>query len=154
MKRMLIGLVLAFGVLTIADAHSASLAVPRNLPSKLQTPGWGNRAVTQATINSTICVVGWTATIRPPSTYTGYLKTAQLAYFGLPGTNADYEEDHFIPLELGGSAFDTRNLWPESWVGANISDPLENQLRQKVCAGQLTLAQARAQIRAYKWANG
>ena len=35
--------------------------------------------VTQATISSTICKTGWTATIRPPASYTNALKRAQLA---------------------------------------------------------------------------
>ena len=38
------------------------------------TPGAFNLDVTQATINSTICVSGWTSTIRPPSSYTTRLK--------------------------------------------------------------------------------
>jgi hypothetical protein len=42
-------------------------------------PGALNPAVTQATIHSTICVPSWTATIRPPATYTNRLKRRQLA---------------------------------------------------------------------------
>ena len=37
-----------------------------------------NPAVTQATIRTTICVSGWTATIRPPVSYTAPLKLAQM----------------------------------------------------------------------------
>src|ERR1700686_2489678 len=40
-----------------------------------------NPAVTQATIATTICVSGWTATVRPPSSYTSSLKIEQLAAF-------------------------------------------------------------------------
>ena len=73
-----------------------------------------NPDVTQDTIDSTICVSGWTATVRPPASYTTALKIQQIADYGYTDTStADYEEDHFIPLELGGSPTDPGNLWPE-----------------------------------------
>src|SRR5205809_6906934 len=83
------------------------------LPSKHITPGWYNPDVKQSTISKTICVRGWTATIRPPYSYTSYVKKSELRYERLPGSIKDYELDHFIPLELGGSSYDTRNLWME-----------------------------------------
>src|SRR5689334_838052 len=46
-----------------------------------------NPAVTQATIHATICVSGWTATVRPPSSYTSELKVEQLAAFGFADKN-------------------------------------------------------------------
>jgi hypothetical protein len=42
------------------------------------TPGARYSKVTQGTIKTTICVKGWTATIRPPSSYTSALKRVQL----------------------------------------------------------------------------
>src|SRR4051794_16847852 len=42
------------------------------------TPGVLNPDVTQATIATTICVHGWTRTVRPPSSYTGDLKLRQM----------------------------------------------------------------------------
>ena len=68
----------------------------------------------------------------------------------MPGGPAAYEEDHLIPLELGGAPRDPRNLWPEPHSQSKRSDPLETSLKQKVCHGTLTLAAARAQILAYK----
>jgi len=54
-----------------------------------------NPAVTQQTIGSTICVSGYTKTIRPPPSYTTSLKVAQIASYGDSDTNtANYEEDH------------------------------------------------------------
>ena len=38
------------------------------------TPGVVNPAVTPATLRSTVCRKGWTATVRPPTTYTNDLK--------------------------------------------------------------------------------
>ena len=44
---------------------------------------------------------------------------------------------------------DVRNLWPEpldGTDGAHVKDGLENRLHGEVCAGQISLAQAQAQI--------
>jgi hypothetical protein len=67
-------------------------------PSAARTPGWPNRAVTQATIKSTICVKGWTATVRPPSSYTTTLKKLQMHDWHLAGGTGDYEEDDAASL--------------------------------------------------------
>ena len=94
-----------------------------------------NGAVTQATIRSTICVSGWTATIRPPESYTERLKLQQIASEGLVGTPGDYEEDHRMPLELGGDPSDPMNLSPESHATSYAKDAAENAARGQVCAG-------------------
>ena len=118
------------------------------LPISSITPGALNPAVTQSTIASTICVVGYTAKIRPSSSYTTALKKKQLATtysrYGTIQTSL-VEEDHLIPLEIGGSPKDTRNLWPELWNGtwgAHKKDVLENKLHLMICARLITLAQA------------
>lgn len=101
-----------------------------------------NPAVTQDTIAATICVSGWTATIRPPSSYTSALKVQQLAAFGYADQNpGDYEEDHRVPLELGGAPRDTSNLSPELGASPNPKDSAENSARAEVCAGRATLRQ-------------
>ncbi len=101
-----------------------------------------NPAVTQATIGSTICLSGWTATVRPPSSYTSSLKVEQLATFGYGDQNPkDYEEDHRVPLELGGAPRDTSNLSPERGASPNPKDSAENAARSDVCAGRATLRQ-------------
>jgi hypothetical protein len=125
-------------------------------PRPALTPGVLNPAVTQATIGTTICVSGWTATIRPSSSYTTGLKIQQIVQYGYADTStASYEEDHLIPLELGGAPSDLRNLWPEPYVatlpdgrsvGARVKDSFETSLKRQVCAGTMTLADARARI--------
>lgn len=150
MKKLIPLVVLLFAL----PASAASNQVPKNLPSKSKTPGYYNPAVKQSNIKTTICVKGWTSTVRPPWAYTDYLKGAQIKEWGLPGGKADYEEDHFVPLELGGSAYDTRNIWPESHPQSFVADNVEFALRQQVCAGTLTLSAARKQMKAYKYANG
>jgi hypothetical protein len=106
------------------------------------TPGVLNPEVTQATIGSTICVRGWTKTVRPPTSYTNELKRRQIPQYGLTGTLADFQEDHLISLELGGDPTDPHNLWPEPIKRATEVDRIENELNQKVCEGSLSLAEA------------
>ena len=116
------------------------------LPDPTCTPGATNPAVTQADIGSTICTSGWTTTIRPPESYTEPLKYSQLAAYGEPGPVSSYEEDHLIPLELGGAPRDVRNLWPEPGAAPNPKDEVENAARHAVCDGVLTLAAAQQAI--------
>jgi hypothetical protein len=106
-----------------------------------RVPGVLNPEVTQATIGSTICVHGWTATVRPPVEYTNDLKAKQMRAYGETGAPSDYQEDHLISLELGGDPTDPRNLWPEPYPRASDVDRIENELNAAVCSGKLTLAE-------------
>ena len=129
---------------------------PANLyPNPQITPGVTNSDVTQADIDQTICKPGWTATIRPPASYTKNLKETGIIQYGYSDSNLnDYEEDHFIPLELGGSPTDPKNLWPEPYnnevngkvVGALQKDMVEDFLKKQVCNGTITLKDAQDQI--------
>src|SRR5438270_176220 len=142
---------------TTTSATTTTSPAPRSgmiLPKPEITPGVFNAAVRQATIRKTICVHGWTRTVRPPVSYTNALKLQQMRLYGETGSPSDYEEDHFIPLELGGAPRDRKNLWPEPHSQSRASDPLETSLKVKVCAGTLTLAKARATIRQFKDAQG
>jgi hypothetical protein len=104
----------------------------------------------QANIQTTICVSGYTARVRPSSAYTDALKVQQIKEYGYTDTNpADYEEDHLIPLELGGHPTNPKNLWPEQrdgTYGATKKDGVENSLHAKVCGGLITLNAAQAAI--------
>lgn len=140
-----------------SSTHPKTSAAPTVAPGAVEpdhkrTPGAKNPAVTQATIASTICVAGWTDTVRPPSSYTTALKRKQLASgYAYRGDRklSDYEEDHLISLELGGSPTSELNLWPEPYAaatGAHIKDKVENKLHDLVCAGDMTLAAAQHAI--------
>jgi len=122
--------------------------------SPLLTPGALNRDVTQATIHTTICVQGWTQTVRPPWSYTHALEVRQLREYGRSGSTRDYQEDHFISLELGGAPRDPRNLWPEPLPRAHAVDRIENQLREQVCSGRLPLAEAQRREAELKYRDG
>ena len=125
-------------------------------PDPALTPGALNPAVTQATIRSTICVSGWTATIRPAESFTYALKVKQIVQYGYSDTKtSSYEEDHLISLVLGGAPADPRNLWPELYTialadgrptGAYTKDAFETKLKSEVCAGTITLAQGQSEI--------
>jgi hypothetical protein len=132
-------LVAAALVLLAPGHHHRTNAI---LADPTRTPGVLNPDVTQADIRSTICRHGWTETIRPPVSYTNALKTRQMRQYREPGSRSDYQEDHLISLELGGSPTDPRNLWPEPYPRATDVDKIENELNAEVCSGQLTLAQA------------
>lgn len=113
------------------------------------TPGARNPQVTQLNIASTICKSGWTATVRPPASYTDALKVKQMRAYGETGPVSGYEEDHLIPLEAGGNPTDPANLWPEPRSGAraaSVKDAAENAVKRAVCNGRLTLAEGQAQI--------
>lgn len=128
--------------------HSVSATV---LP---RVPGVLNPDVTQATIGSTICLHGWTATVRPPVDYTNALKAKQMRAYGLSGSMSGYQEDHLISLELGGDPTDPRNLWPEPYPRASDVDRIENELNAEVCSGKLTLAEGQQKESALKHNHG
>jgi hypothetical protein len=119
-----------------------------------RTPGVLNPEVTQATIHATICVRGWTKTIRPPTSYTNELKLKQIREYGVGGSKSDYQEDHLISLELGGHPTDPRNLWPEPYPRASEVDAIENDLNDKVCSGELSLEDAQLKESAVKHTDG
>ena len=116
-----------------------------DLPDKTLTPGFTNPAVTQATIRQTICVPGYTKTIRPPASYTTKLKLQQLRsgpYKSSLGAVA-FEEDHLVALTLGGHPTSPKNLWPQHWSapsGAKQKDVLEVHANRLVCSGKVPLA--------------
>ena len=119
-----------------------------------RTPGVLNADVTQASIRSTICTHGWTATIRPSVDYTNALKRTQMRAYGETGPASAYQEDHLISLELGGDPTDPRNLWPEPYPRAAAVDGIENDLNWRVCGGSLTLADAQRRESALKHRDG
>jgi hypothetical protein len=126
----------------LARCGSGHDDAPPMLADLARTPGVLNPDVTQETIGTTICVHGWTRTIRPSTGYTSPLKLAQMAAYGLTGASSGYQEDHLISLELGGHPTDPRNLWPQPYPRAGEVDRIENELNDAVCSGELTLAEA------------
>jgi hypothetical protein len=138
-----------------------AIVSPHGSPSKgpyaadpVRTPGVLNPDVTQANIHATVCVQGWTRTIRPPTSYTNELKRRQMREYGVGGSLSDYQEDHLISLSLGGHPTDPRNLWPEPNPRATDVDTIEYDLHEKVCSGKLSLADAQQQESELKHRDG
>jgi hypothetical protein len=106
--------------------------------------------VSQENIESTICVSGYTKTVRPSERITHRLKLQIMETYGRSGEMAEYELDHFIPLELGGCPDCVTNLWPEAYdpsPGAKQKDWVENYLHRQVCSGNISLKEAQDAIR-------
>ncbi len=102
-------------------------------------------------------MTGWTASVRPPSSVTTAIKMAQLAsgYTYKGDTLAgDYEEDHLIALELGGSPNAETNLWPQpnnGGAGAQVKDGLEKKLHALVCDRSISLETAQHALAGNWW---
>jgi hypothetical protein len=151
---LLAAAVLLFAALVLRLEQRGSSARSAVVADAVRTPGVLNPDVTQATIGSTICVSGWTRTIRPPVDYTNALKVKQMRLYGETGALSEYQEDHLISLELGGHPTDPRNLWPEPYPRASAVDQIENELNAHVCDGSLSLRDAQEKESALKHDQG
>ncbi len=105
-----------------------------------------NHDVRQETIDLTICTPGYTASVRPSTSFTNGIKAKLLREAGLAAEDArDYELDHHVALALGGHPRNLRNLALQRWEGedgAKRKDVLEKRLQRLVCSRSLPLAAA------------
>jgi hypothetical protein len=153
---LLVPCVVALGALLVVLVYRQSQPAPLS-PDRASwrlTPGVANPDVTQQTIGTTICVSGWSSSIRPDTSYTNDLKLTQMQEYGRTGDPSDYQEDHLISLELGGDPRDPRNLWPEPNPHAEDVDRVENDLHAAICSGHMTLAEAQRRISMLKHTTG
>ncbi|WP_189093547.1 sunset domain-containing protein [Deinococcus ruber] len=140
MRPLSIGLFLV-AMTSSALAATYNMAAPI-LPDPKLSPG---DVLTSDT--AIICKPGYTQTVRnvPQA-----LKNQVYKEYGitsrLPG---EYEIDHIISLELGGSN-SAKNLYPESFktqpLNAHVKDTLENKLHALACAGTITMQEAQRAI--------
>jgi hypothetical protein len=141
-------LLLLASLLVMTTAAQAATVI--GLPDYHRTPGAIDPSVTQVNIGSTVCVVGYTKTVRPPTSYTNKLKYEQLRSGYAVNGDLDmrnYEEDHLIPLALGGSPRDPLNLFPQYYggpYGARLKDRLELKMHLLLCAGSVSLKAAQS----------
>jgi hypothetical protein len=129
-----------------------STVVAADLPCVQTTHGCIplNPDVTEDSVRQTICVPGYTETVRPSSSYTNGIKAKLLREAGLSESlMPDYELDHIVPLALGGHPRKLANLTLQPWEGehgAHRKDLLERRLQILVCRGELKLNEAQACI--------
>jgi hypothetical protein len=136
-------------VFVLVNGLSTAVALPTKpgpLPDSTRTPGAISEKVTQENIGQTICVSGYTKTVRKVSAKT---KAKVYAAYKVPKKDrSKYTIDHLIPLSLGGNN-STKNLWPEPEKGsknATSKDGVERGLRTLVCNGTVPLNTAQTAI--------
>ncbi len=112
------------------------------LPDSACTPG----AIFASATVSEICTSGYSSSVRNVPTSE---KNQAYAEYGIAShVSGQYEVDHLISLELGGSN-DIANLWPElasPTPGFHQKDQVENYLHSQVCSGALDLTKAQEEI--------
>lgn len=116
---------------------------PQNgLPDSACTPG---AIIASATV-AQICTAGYSSSVRNVPTSE---KDQAYAEYGIASHSpGQYEVDHLISLELGGSN-DIANLWPEAadpTPGFHEKDKVENYLHDQMCAGSISLTDAQREI--------
>lgn len=123
-----------------------------DLPDLAKTPGVWRADLSKAQI----CAKKWGKDERA---VTAAMKRQAFASYGLSGNDDPAcvpdahgkrcEIDHLISRELGG-ADAVKNLWPQAYGSspwnAHRKDTLENRLHKEMCAGRLSLANARASL--------
>ena len=146
------GLALCLSALAALCANAQT--TDSEIADPARTPGMLDPRVTSENMDDTICVPGYTKTVRPRPSYTNNLKASQMERWGLEGTAADYEEDHRVPLCIGGHPRSTKNLWPQPRAGtwnAAAKDQLETSVCRAVCMGDMTLDAGQAVFLAPDW---
>lgn len=121
---------------------SSNCVAKNGVQDKACTPG---AIFADATLQQ-ICTPGYSSSVRNVSTET---KDQVYAMYGITSHfTGQYEIDHLISLQLGGSN-DIANLWPEiadPRPGFHEKDKVENYLHQQICDGKMSLAKAQELI--------
>ena len=120
-----------------------------DIPDSTRTPG----DVLEVT-SADICVPGYSKKVRDVPA--AVKRRAYAMYDVRTHQPGEYEIDHLISLQLGGSN-SIRNLWPQSFRthpwNAYVKDALEVELHRRVCAGTMALSFAQHVI-AHNWVIG
>ena len=142
---------LALVAALVFGAYTQTVIPANALPDKSLTPGQFDPRLTV----DDICQFGFSKRIRPSREASEYLKRQVFKRYHIDWSrHGEFELDHLVPLDLGGSN-ELTNLWPEPWTGrwnAHIKDALEVKLAKLVCAGKVPLAQAQREI-ALDWVS-
>ena len=102
-----------------------------------------NPNVTPENIDLTICVKGFSHSIRPPWQFTNSIKHRLLDEAGIPSEAIhEYVLDHVINIAIGGAPDDPRNLRLQPREESLQKDRAENRAHDLVCTHRLGLREA------------
>ncbi len=163
-----VGRVILLVCLVGATGFSLRAADHAMYPDAKLTPGATDGRVTQATIQKTVCQVGYTTTVRDVTEAEkaevlrrygirkeDTIKTVVDAKTGKKKVIALGVYDHLISLELGGTNA-IANIWfqfydaapgQSGYLGARDKDVVETNFAHRMCKGEITLEQAQRLIR-------
>lgn len=102
-----------------------------------------NPDVTPQTIHRTICVKGYTETVRPSTSYTNGIKFRLMREAGIPEAEVSmWALDHKVALVLGGHPRALDNLQLLTARENRRKARVEVKLQCLVCSGQVSLGEA------------
>ena len=90
------------------------------LPDSRCTPGATDPAVTESNIDSTICVAGYSAKVRPPESVTEPIKRTRCGRTASPSRLSLLELDHLSLCRRGRTGRPRTNLWTGALRGAHV----------------------------------
>jgi hypothetical protein len=112
------------------------------LPDSACTPG----AIFPDATADQICKPGYSSSVRNVPAEVS--RMVYSAYGIAEHATGEYEVDHLVPLETGGSN-DIANLWPQAAApppGFHEKDRVENYLHDQVCSGAMSLMDAQRAV--------
>ncbi|MFL5629079.1 MAG: HNH endonuclease [Ktedonobacteraceae bacterium] len=170
MKYLLVLLGIAVVALTCSGCANVTITAPSTTsttaPSTGSQPNWGVRTKTSGCqahggLPDSACTPGaiFSDATKADVCRSGYSKSVRnvpqseknqvYAEYGITSHGpGEYEVDHLVSLELGGSN-DIANLWPEAaspQPGFHQKDVVENYLNSQVCSGAISLHEAQIEI--------
>ena len=102
-----------------------------------------NPDVTPENIEQTICVKGWSKSVRPPQIFTDRVKKHLMRQAGLPLESiGDWILDHRINIAIGGSPTALANLMLQPRDESFEKDRAENRAHSLICTHRIDLRQA------------
>ncbi len=161
LSPLLLGLLLALSACTVEFVTPTSPANPGAAPSSIGQRTNTSGCVSQNALPDPACTPGaiFADATKDQICQPGYSKNVRNVpdsekndvydEYGITHhSTGEYEVDHLISLELGGSN-DIANLWPEPAEprpGFHEKDKVENYMHDQVCSGAISLHDAQVQI--------
>jgi hypothetical protein len=148
-------------VRVVVTAHPSSMGSAAAVDSSNRSGDFPDSSLTPGAVVTNdvavICRQGYATSVRPEGALWRHLKEEAYGRYGVPHGHRSkasgygvrrpaYQVDHLIPLELGGSPTDIRNIWPQPIEAAVKKDRVENELHDLVCDGRMSLTQAQIAI--------